>query len=445
MEMPVKENEIVIVSKKEMDEKEELIASLKAKAEKMKSDFSRYKERYQDEEKEIRRKTSSELVKQLLSVADTLERAMYSGETGDGCEVVERVVEGTKNNLGMTYNQLLNTLRVIPIAPSEGERFDDELHTAIETTQKPLLPDKTILSLVRKGYMIESELIRPAEVVISRGGGEPDAEDMKVEVKSETMGSKLLRRFWLKVFKQEFEELEEREQKLEERLREFRQGEEVLQRSIKELDAEREEFKKKVGEWTKRKEEAEPGVNELEQRKEVLNAELEEVKRHLSVIHTKSDELNLKKDKILIESIALSNYNEKLSEEREKLLNDLEELNRKKESLDAELNEIEEKIALSSEEQIRMEEKRLRSADELSSVEEDLQRAKESLNKELMELHEIEQRKETLILEIKEAERQIDITHKDLNELNLKKDKILIESIALDKYNKDLIKSKGNH
>ena len=83
----MKESEIVVVSKKELDEKEELIASLKAKAEKMKSDFSRYKERSQDEEKEIRRKASSELVKQLLSVADTLECAMYSGETGDDCMV----------------------------------------------------------------------------------------------------------------------------------------------------------------------------------------------------------------------------------------------------------------------------------------------------------------------------------------------------------------------
>ena len=40
----MKENEIVVVSKKEMDEKDELITSLKTKAEKMKSDFSRYKE-----------------------------------------------------------------------------------------------------------------------------------------------------------------------------------------------------------------------------------------------------------------------------------------------------------------------------------------------------------------------------------------------------------------
>ncbi|CAD7766778.1 MAG: Protein GrpE [Candidatus Argoarchaeum ethanivorans] len=441
----MKENEIVVVSKKEMDEKDELITSLKTKAEKMKSDFSRYKERYRDEEKEIRRKASSELVKQLLSVADTLERAMYSSETGDGCEVVERMVEGTKNNLGMTYNQLLNALGVIPIAPLEGERFNDELHTAIETTQKPLLPDKTILSLVRKGYMIENELIRPAEVVISRGGGELEASDVKMEVKSKTDGSKLLRRFWLKVFKQEFEELEGQKQKLEGRLREIGESEEVLQMSVKEFDAEREKFKKKVGEWTKRKEEAEPEVNKLEQRKKVLTAELEEIKKQLSVIHTKSNELNLKKDKIVVESIALGNYNEKLLEEREKLLNDLEELNRKKESLDAELNEIEEKIALSSEEQMRMEEKKARSADELSSVEEELQRAKESLNKELMEIHEIEQRKETLILEIEEAKGQINTTHEDLNELNLKKDKILIESIALIKYNKELLEKQGNH
>ncbi|RZN13636.1 MAG: hypothetical protein EF812_07270 [Methanosarcinales archaeon] len=58
----MKESEIVVISKKELDENAELITSLKAKAKKMKSDFSRYKERYRDEEKEIRRKVSSDVI-----------------------------------------------------------------------------------------------------------------------------------------------------------------------------------------------------------------------------------------------------------------------------------------------------------------------------------------------------------------------------------------------
>ena len=434
----MRENEIVLVSKKEMDEKDELIASLKAKAQKMKSDFSRYKERARDSEEAIRREASGEIARQLLSVADTLERAMYSSETGDGCEVVERVVEGTKSNLGMTYNQLLSALGVIPIAPSEGERFDFELHTAIEATQNPLLPDKTILSLVRKGYMLNGELIRPAEVVISRGGGEPGEEATKAEVTPETMFSKFLRRFESRVFKRQFKELEEREQRLEEQNREISQNEETLRNSVKELDAREEEFEKKVEEWTKTKEEEESAVHELEQRKELLILEVEESTRQLAVIHEKSGELNAKKDKIVVESIALSRYNEELSEEREKLLNEIKEMERRKESLDADLNEIEERIAWSGEEQLRMEERRTKSAEELSLVEEDLQRVKETLNAELSEIHELEQRKESLILDIEESNRELDAIHENLNKLDAEKDKIVVESIALSRYNEEL-------
>ena len=89
-------NEIIVVSKKDIDEKDELIASLKVKAGKMKSDFARYKERTQNEGEAIRRKTSGELVMQLLIVADTLERAVYSYDRRDegmgGCEGIDRLV-----------------------------------------------------------------------------------------------------------------------------------------------------------------------------------------------------------------------------------------------------------------------------------------------------------------------------------------------------------------
>ncbi len=401
--MSREEDEIVVVPKKELDEKEELISSLEAKSQKMKSDFSRYKERVEDREEAIRRKAHSELAKRLLSVVDTLDRAKNSYETDSGCEVVEKIAEGTRSNLEITFNQLLNTLEVTSIAPSAGERFNDELHTAIETTPNDFLPDKSIVSLVRKGYMLNGELIRPAEVVISRGG-EAGEEKAEAEAKSrrESILSKFLRNVESRVFKRKFKELEEREQELS-------KNEGMLRNSVKELDTREEEFKKRMEEWTKRKEEEESRIYELEQRKEALIAELEGSKRQLRIIHENLNALDVKKDKVAIESIALSRYNKELSEQKEELSKEIEEMERAREAINAELREIEERLAKGSEEVLKMEEelwrtresanaelremeeRKAKSAEELFEVEEELQKAKELLNAELKEREEREE------------------------------------------------------
>ena len=403
--MPRETDEIVVVPKKELDEKEELIKSLEAKSQKMKSDFSRYKERVEDKEEAIRRKAYSELAKRLLSVVDTLDRAKNSYKTDSGCEVVEKIAEGTRSNLESTFNQLLNTLEVTSIVPSAGERFNDELHTAIETTPNDFLPDKSIVSLVRKGYMLNGELIRPAEVVISRGG-EAEEVTAEAEVKSrqESILSKFLRNVESRVFKRKFKELEEREQELS-------KNEEMLKTTVKELDTREEEFKTRMEEWTKRKEEEESRIHELEQRKEVLIAELEESKRQLGTIHENLNAMDVKKDKIAIESIALSRYNEELAEQKEKLLKEIEELERAREAVNAELREVEERLAKGSEEVLKMEEelwrtresanaelremeeRKAKSAEELFKVEEELQKTTDLLNDKPKEKEEREEEK----------------------------------------------------
>lgn len=448
-------NEIIVVSKKEMDEKDELIASLKAKAEKMKSDFARYKKRTQNEGEEIRRKTSGELARQLLLVADTLERAVYSYDRGGGgvggCEVVDRMVEGTRSSMEMTYNQLLDASGIVPIAPSAGERFDDELHTAIEATQDSLLPDKTILSLVRKGYMLNSELIRPAEVIISRGGepvegrgdGKNDEMERTRKTKRGTILSRFMRRFVKKSLVAELNEIAEREQKLEERTRELARNEEILRTSVKELDLRENEFKKREEEWTKRKEEAESGVLELEQRKEVLEAEIRESKKQLSAITDTLNEQGVNKDKIVVESIALSRYNVELSEEREKLSNEIDEMEGKREALNNELTDMAERRAWNIEEQPKMEQKIAELDEKVSISEDELQKAKELVNAESEIVRGIVQYKELLAAEMEETIMALEIAHENLNELDVRKDKVVIESIALRRYNEALLEERG--
>jgi chromosome segregation ATPase len=300
--------------------------------------------------------------------------------------------------------------------------------------------------------MLNNELIRPAEVIISRGGGEPveeardgekDKGNRTREAKPGTMMSRFMRRFVKRSLEAELKEIAEREQKLEERACELVRNEEILRTSVKELDLQENEFKKREEEWTKRKEEAESGVLELEQRKEVLESEIRESKRQLSAITDTLNEQRVNKDKIVVESIALGRYNVELSEEREKLLNEINEMEGKREALNYELADMEEKKAGNIEEQSKMEQKIAELDEKLSMSERELQKSKELVNAESEVIRGFVQRKESLEAEIEETGRELEIAHENLDEMYGRKDKLVIESIALRRYNEALLEERG--
>jgi len=140
----------------------------------MKDEFRRYKERVKENEKRYREKTKREFIKNLLETLDALARAVQDlreGETKEGCEFLKKITGGKDKNLEMIYAGLLESYNVIPIAPEYGESFDDIKHTALEVIRDADYPENTIVKTVRAGYLFEDEIIRPAEVVISKGGG----------------------------------------------------------------------------------------------------------------------------------------------------------------------------------------------------------------------------------------------------------------------------------
>lgn len=55
-------------------------------------------------------------------------------------------------------------------ASTQGEPFDPNRHQAVMETQNTEVPAGSVLQVFQPGYMIEDRLIRPAMVVVARGG-----------------------------------------------------------------------------------------------------------------------------------------------------------------------------------------------------------------------------------------------------------------------------------
>ncbi len=174
-----------------------------------------------------------------------------------------------------------------------------------------------------------------------------------------------------------------------------------------------------------------------------MEVEIKELKKQLSAITDTLNEQRVNKDKIVVESIALGRYNEELSEERKKLLNEINEMEGKGEALNYELADMIERRAWNIEEQSKMEQKITEIDEKLSMSERELQKAKELVNTESEVVHGIAQRKESLAAEIEETERVLEIAYENLDELDGRKDKLVIESIALRRYNEALLEERG--
>ncbi|MDH5188854.1 MAG: nucleotide exchange factor GrpE, partial [Rhodospirillaceae bacterium] len=113
---------------------------------------------------------SMDLARDLLGVVDNMTMALASipEET--------RAADANLNNLyigiDMTMNELLGAFERNSIKPIDamGKQFDHNLMEAISQVPNPDVADGTVVQVVRRGFMLQDRLLRPAQVVVSTGG-----------------------------------------------------------------------------------------------------------------------------------------------------------------------------------------------------------------------------------------------------------------------------------
>ena len=101
------------------------------------------------------------LARDILPVWDNLGRALAAAPAD---ESVQGFVEGVR----MVYDQLLDVLaknHVVRI-PTEGERFDPNVHESIAMFPSDAEPN-TVINEARPGFMLHDRVVRHAQVVIA--------------------------------------------------------------------------------------------------------------------------------------------------------------------------------------------------------------------------------------------------------------------------------------
>ncbi|GAB2188693.1 nucleotide exchange factor GrpE [Sessilibacter sp. MAH2] len=102
--------------------------------------------------------------KDMLNVADNLERAVQSFESND--EASKPLLEGVELTLKTLTDALANNN--LEIVDPHGQPFDPNLHQAMAMVENPDVEPNTVINVFQKGYTLHGRLVRPAMVVVSK-------------------------------------------------------------------------------------------------------------------------------------------------------------------------------------------------------------------------------------------------------------------------------------
>ncbi|MCI5634818.1 MAG: nucleotide exchange factor GrpE [Alphaproteobacteria bacterium] len=159
------------------------LSSLKEENQKLKDSFLRAyaeaentKKRCQQEIEKNSKYAISSFAKELLGVADNLQRALSSvdDETKTKCEAFIKGVELTQNELSKVFGKF-----GIKKLDSLNKVFDPNFERVVQEVEDKEKPAGTIIAELQSGYTLNDRILREAMVVVTKGGKQAASKEDK--------------------------------------------------------------------------------------------------------------------------------------------------------------------------------------------------------------------------------------------------------------------------
>ena len=146
---------------KKKDERDEQIASLTDRLQRLMAEFDNYRKRTEKEKAQMFDMGTTATVEKLLPVVDNFERGLQS------------IPEDQRKNaaytgMDMIYKQLVKALTDLGVEPieAEGKPFDPEFHNAVMQVENDELTPGTVAAELQKGYTYKGSVIRHSMVSV---------------------------------------------------------------------------------------------------------------------------------------------------------------------------------------------------------------------------------------------------------------------------------------
>jgi molecular chaperone GrpE len=125
----------------------------------LQAEFDNARKREQRERADYRSFAIGDAVEQFLPVLDNFKLALSSKGSA----------EQLRTGVELIAKQMDEVLRSLNVTPVEtvGHPFDPRFHEALESVERPDVPDHQVIEETRRGYRIKDRLLRPALVKIA--------------------------------------------------------------------------------------------------------------------------------------------------------------------------------------------------------------------------------------------------------------------------------------
>jgi molecular chaperone GrpE len=155
----------------QMDDADEQMTQLKAELNKYRdvalrsvADLDNYRKRMAREKDDAIRYANAGFLERLIPILDNFELGLQAARAGGSQSAV-------LDGMSMVSKQLQDFLTScgVETVDATGSRFDPNLHEAIAQEWNEEVAEGFVIRQLRKGYRLKDRLIRPANVVVSKG------------------------------------------------------------------------------------------------------------------------------------------------------------------------------------------------------------------------------------------------------------------------------------
>jgi molecular chaperone GrpE len=150
----------------EFDALQAEVARLKEQMLRVAADAENVKRRAERESNDARAYAIQKFARDLLGVADNLQRALQHAPREDADPAVKNLIVG----LDMTEKELLAAFErngLKKVDPQRGAKFDPHLHQAMMEQNAADLPPGTVIQVMQPGYELMGRIVRPAMVAVA--------------------------------------------------------------------------------------------------------------------------------------------------------------------------------------------------------------------------------------------------------------------------------------
>jgi molecular chaperone GrpE len=158
---PLVEQEISALNK-EIETLGKEVEDWRSRAYRGAADLDNFRKRALKERDELRKYAIEGVLKDLIPVADNLERALtHAGASGGALA----------DGVAMISKQFLGGLEKHGAKPFDpkGQQFDPQFHEAMSQMPREGVEAGTVIEVYQRGWMLHDRLVRPAMVVIASG------------------------------------------------------------------------------------------------------------------------------------------------------------------------------------------------------------------------------------------------------------------------------------